>query len=166
MSLSANMFSSCKLKNLEIRFPFYKYHSNNKGRVASSSWGQSRRSLGFLDCFAGLLVWLEGQSSASSAETKQLNLQELSELNKNSVLGFCKWFILSLNSWFLGYMFWTVRIALCLCFGMNLIRYIINTNTSCDWNYICDILNNTSITFKTNSAVWSWNKTAVIFCNP
>lgn len=73
------------------------------GVAASRDWGQSGRSLNFLDCFSGLLVCLEGQSMASSDkktqpkptnqptnQTKnQLSLQELSGLSKNPGLGFC-----------------------------------------------------------------------------
>lgn len=59
--LKCKRFNSCKLRNVEIRFPVYKNLSNNRGSLAASSWGQSR-SLDCLDCFAGLLVWLQGQS--------------------------------------------------------------------------------------------------------
>lgn len=150
MNLSANMFNSCKLKNLEIRFPVYKNCSNNRGKLASSSWGQSRRSL---DLLLGLFCWTSCLTSGPESLLPLMNkTSQTCKSCRGSVRILVQVFASDLSLEFKRLVSWvhtwTVRIALCLYFGVNLIRPIINTNTSCDWNYCCDILNNISTTFK------------------
>lgn len=133
MSLSANVFNSCKLKNLEIRFPVHKNHSNNRGRLASSSQRSEQEKPGLL----GLFFW---PSCLTSGPKSLLPLMNKTRQTCKSCYGSVRFlvqvFASDLSLEFKLLVSWVhtrrVRIALCLYFGMNLIRLIINTNISCD----------------------------------
>lgn len=104
-SLSANMFNSCKLKNLEIRFLVHRNHGNNRGRLASSSQRSEQEKPGLL----GLFFW---PSCLTSGPKSLLPLMNKTSQTCKSCYGSVFWFRflqviypLSLSSWFLGYTF-------------------------------------------------------------